>query len=619
MADRLALRLGVNDKYKIYPLPTCLTSERAMPTNDTDFIPQAPSGPSANAPGIRNYDYTFKYPRDKRGEEHRENARVWNVYLDEAEIYDAEMIQGFRNVLDGLLVFAALFSAIVTTFVAQTSQALQPDNAQITVSLLIETNLLLRAAGNGTTLNAIPHGLSPGATTYTTTDAWVNGLFFSSLSLSLSSALLTVLAKQWIQISSPTCWIASGILVVTMFFYFATPILSVVYVESPFRVPILMYMTMKGTAMALVWFARLRRFFGRPVSSRTGVRILKMHESLQDMERRAVFYSYPYRHPSSTILDGLKWLTDQTTNQSVGEIVGEAATGLLMEETIDTADWFDKKDPNFIPKSKLQSFYCFLHSELIHSCIRTLELNIWATDSGHDPNNIATWENLIQIIFKAASDGYLNTMPVRTCFATADHLNDIALCTRILDWTAVISFRDWDLESFSGYIGSHLGAAGAQAFLRKFPHLLDKLFHQAAGGGNMKVVTAIVDDHPSVISIRDANNKTALEHAASYDKFDVVDFLLQRGAERPPHLLHQLLRGLLFVEALHLLERGWNPFLEDESETSAFELANRLNDDEDGALHQPDDSVEDRERRTCALGDVLEKMKLMKGEQSNPD
>ncbi|KAG6904943.1 hypothetical protein DXG01_006079, partial [Tephrocybe rancida] len=153
-------------------------------------------------PGIRNYDYTFKYPRDKRGEEHKENARVWNVYLDEAEIYDTEMIQNFRSILDGLLVFAALFSAIVTTFVAQTSQALQPDNAQITVSLLVETNLLLRAAGNVTTLNAIPHGLSPGETTHTTIDAWVNGLFFSSLSLSLSSALLTVLAKQWIQVTT---------------------------------------------------------------------------------------------------------------------------------------------------------------------------------------------------------------------------------------------------------------------------------------------------------------------------------------------------------------------------------------------------------------------------------
>ncbi|KAG6894510.1 hypothetical protein C0992_005792, partial [Termitomyces sp. T32_za158] len=83
-----------------------------------------------------------------------------------------DMIQGFRNIIDSLLVFvsrhicpqssfsitiqAALFSAVVTTFVAQTSQALQPDNSQIMVSLLIETNQLLRAAGNKTSINAVP-------------------------------------------------------------------------------------------------------------------------------------------------------------------------------------------------------------------------------------------------------------------------------------------------------------------------------------------------------------------------------------------------------------------------------------------------------------------------------
>ncbi|KAH0585820.1 hypothetical protein H2248_007108 [Termitomyces sp. 'cryptogamus'] len=99
--------------------------------------------------------------------------------------------------MDGLLVFAALFSAVVTTFVVQTSQVLQPDNTQILVSLLSETNQLLRAAVNSSAVS--PPALGPGSPTYTSTDQWVNGLFFTSLALSLSTALLTVLAKQWIQ------------------------------------------------------------------------------------------------------------------------------------------------------------------------------------------------------------------------------------------------------------------------------------------------------------------------------------------------------------------------------------------------------------------------------------
>ncbi|KAG6876461.1 hypothetical protein C0993_002910, partial [Termitomyces sp. T159_Od127] len=58
-----------------------------------------------SASGPRNYDYDKKYERDKQGDELAENARIWNVYLDEAESYDMDMIEGFRNNIDGLLVF----------------------------------------------------------------------------------------------------------------------------------------------------------------------------------------------------------------------------------------------------------------------------------------------------------------------------------------------------------------------------------------------------------------------------------------------------------------------------------------------------------------------------------
>lgn len=57
--------------------------------------------------GTRIYDFTEKYKADKPGEEIEENARVWNVYLDEAESYDADIIQGFRNIIDSLLVFVS--------------------------------------------------------------------------------------------------------------------------------------------------------------------------------------------------------------------------------------------------------------------------------------------------------------------------------------------------------------------------------------------------------------------------------------------------------------------------------------------------------------------------------
>jgi hypothetical protein len=60
--------------------------------------------------GSRNYDYTQKYPPDDLGKEAGENARVWKVYLDEAEAFDDEMLKGFRDTLDALLVFVSIFS-----------------------------------------------------------------------------------------------------------------------------------------------------------------------------------------------------------------------------------------------------------------------------------------------------------------------------------------------------------------------------------------------------------------------------------------------------------------------------------------------------------------------------
>ncbi|KAH8822281.1 hypothetical protein DL96DRAFT_1819808 [Flagelloscypha sp. PMI_526] len=150
--------------------------------------------------GIRNFDYDSKYPNeDPPGEEASENARVWRIYNDEAELFDDDMLHGFRDTLDSLLVFAALFSAVVTTFLVQTSTTLKPDYGQITTNLLAEQIQLLRANGNVTTINSLPSSLlSPNSDTWSSTDVAVNALFVVSLALSLSAALFSILVKQWL-------------------------------------------------------------------------------------------------------------------------------------------------------------------------------------------------------------------------------------------------------------------------------------------------------------------------------------------------------------------------------------------------------------------------------------
>ncbi|KAI5830927.1 hypothetical protein K523DRAFT_219712, partial [Schizophyllum commune Tattone D] len=146
-------------------------------------------------------DYETKYAPDPYGEELSKNARVWSVYNDEAEIADKERVQKLNGTLDALLVFAGLFSAVVTTFVAQSSQALTPDYAQITASLVYKLVLLQRAAASGNTGQVPESLLSLDSRTHQTSDIWVNKLWLISLMFSLLTALVSVLAKQWIQAS----------------------------------------------------------------------------------------------------------------------------------------------------------------------------------------------------------------------------------------------------------------------------------------------------------------------------------------------------------------------------------------------------------------------------------
>ncbi|KAK0431257.1 hypothetical protein EV421DRAFT_1720691, partial [Armillaria borealis] len=146
------------------------------------------------------FDYEQRFPEDKQYEELGPLARVWRTYLEECGAFDIEMLEGWRDGLDVLLVFAGLFSAVVTTFVVQTSQNLQVDYSQVTATLLFELIDVQRAAANGTLVNDVPRSdLTPFSDFHPTiSDSLVNGLWFTSLSFSLATALFAVLTKQWI-------------------------------------------------------------------------------------------------------------------------------------------------------------------------------------------------------------------------------------------------------------------------------------------------------------------------------------------------------------------------------------------------------------------------------------
>lgn len=77
---------------------------------------------------------------------------------------------------------------------------MSPDYLEIISSIAYEILLVQRAIGNGSTVELDPIIQLPSATKYVPQHSivWVNGLWYTSLSLSLITALVAVLTKQWL-------------------------------------------------------------------------------------------------------------------------------------------------------------------------------------------------------------------------------------------------------------------------------------------------------------------------------------------------------------------------------------------------------------------------------------
>ncbi|KZV86889.1 hypothetical protein EXIGLDRAFT_621335, partial [Exidia glandulosa HHB12029] len=120
------------------------------------------------------------------------SARVWKVYRKEATIVDNALLEGWSNTLNILLIFAGLFSAVATAFVIESYQQLQPDNAAYAATALY---ILVAASNHSKALDLPP---PPDLAYGSSVSRWINGLWFTSILLSLAVALLSILVLQWI-------------------------------------------------------------------------------------------------------------------------------------------------------------------------------------------------------------------------------------------------------------------------------------------------------------------------------------------------------------------------------------------------------------------------------------
>ncbi|KAJ6507533.1 hypothetical protein DFH09DRAFT_805386, partial [Mycena vulgaris] len=117
----------------------------------------------------------------------------WTVCISEAEKYDKALVESWKSDMEGLLIFAGLFSAVLTAFIIESYKTLDSDSGDLTVQLLSQISQQLAASANGTTFNIAPS--SPFAPQKASIVC--NAFWFIALGLSLACALIATLVEQW--------------------------------------------------------------------------------------------------------------------------------------------------------------------------------------------------------------------------------------------------------------------------------------------------------------------------------------------------------------------------------------------------------------------------------------
>ncbi|KAH9974615.1 hypothetical protein BGW80DRAFT_1204702, partial [Lactifluus volemus] len=131
---------------------------------------------------------------------------LWSLYSEKAKDYDAAKIENLTEGMTGVLLFAGLFAAVLTPFIVDRVQTIQVTPAQQmvfheqqSVELLKQISAQLSSAFPQASVPS-PSPLPPLSSLTANpspSDKRVNVLWFISLILSLSAALLATLVQRW--------------------------------------------------------------------------------------------------------------------------------------------------------------------------------------------------------------------------------------------------------------------------------------------------------------------------------------------------------------------------------------------------------------------------------------
>ncbi|KAJ7653027.1 hypothetical protein B0H17DRAFT_993754, partial [Mycena rosella] len=134
--------------------------------------------------------------KDTPNNDESAGAKIWSVYISEAEKYDKALVERWRSDMEGILIFAGLFSASLTAFLIESYRTLTPDQGQLAVALLAQISHQLAVGSSNSSAFELPAAIIGGSSP-TAASLTCNILWFISLCLSLSCALIATLVEQW--------------------------------------------------------------------------------------------------------------------------------------------------------------------------------------------------------------------------------------------------------------------------------------------------------------------------------------------------------------------------------------------------------------------------------------
>ncbi|TDL14707.1 hypothetical protein BD410DRAFT_699450, partial [Rickenella mellea] len=123
--------------------------------------------------------------------------QMWSLYVDEAKRFDRALVESWKGEMDGILIFAGLFSASLTAFIVESYKKLSPDSGDETITLLAQISSQLVAISNGRNITASTPPPAHLLFQPTSGVVAVNILWFLSLTLALVCALSATMVEQW--------------------------------------------------------------------------------------------------------------------------------------------------------------------------------------------------------------------------------------------------------------------------------------------------------------------------------------------------------------------------------------------------------------------------------------